>query len=154
MTRLHAFAQKFYADTTWPFQLARYATIGGLVTAIDVGSFAIFLHAGWPLLLVITASWALAVGAHFSLNKYANFRAHDRPTHHQLASYAVVVGTVWVTTTAIVKGAVVLGASPMIGKLVAIAFNVPIGFFGHRHLSFGRGIAATARHLFSRRGGT
>jgi putative flippase GtrA len=153
MTRLHDFAQKFYADTSLPFQLGRYATIGGFVTCIDVGSFALFLHAGWPLLAVITASWGLALVTHFSLNKYVNFRVHDRPTHHQAATYAVVAGTTWFTTTAIVKAAVALGAPPLLGKVVAIAFNVPIGFFGHRHLTFGRGIAATARQLFSRRGG-
>ena len=152
MTKLHAFAQKFYADTSWPFQLGRYATIGGFVTCIDVGSFALFLRAGYPLLLVITASWAIALVTHFSLNKYVNFRAHDRPTHHQVATYAIVAGTTWFTTTAIVKGAIALGAPPLLGKFVAIAFNVPIGFFGHRYLTFGRGIAATARHLFSRHG--
>lgn len=151
MTRLHDVVQKFYADTSWPFQLARYATIGGFVTCIDVGTFALFLRAGWPLLAVITASWALALVTHFSLNKYVNFRAHDRPTHHQAATYAIVAGTTWFTTTAIVKAAVALGAPPLLGKFAAIAFNVPIGFFGHRYLTFGRGIAATARQLFSRR---
>ena len=145
MSRLHQFAQKFYADVSWQFQLARYATIGGFVTCIDLGSFALFLRARWPLLAVITASWALAVVTHFSLNKYANFRAHDRPTHHQAGTYAVVVGTTWLTTTAIVKGAVALGAPPLLGKVIAIAFNVPIGFFGHRYLTFGRGIAATLK---------
>jgi putative flippase GtrA len=153
MTRFNDFAQRFYADTSWPFQLGRYATIGGFVTCIDLGSFALFLRAGWPLLAVITASWAIAIVTHFSLNKYVNFRAHDRPTHHQAVTYAVVAGTTWFTTAAIVKGAVALGAPALLGKVVAVAFNVPIGFFGHRHLTFGRGIAATARHLFSRRGG-
>lgn len=150
MTRLHAFAQKFYSDTSWPFQLGRYATIGTFVTCIDLGSFALFLRARWPLMAVITASWALSVVTHFSLNKYANFRAHDRPAHHQAGTYAVVVGTVWLTTTAIVKGAVALGVPPLIGKVIAIACNVPIGFFGHRHLTFGRGIAGTVRAALQR----
>src|SRR5215469_10946393 len=129
MARLQEFAQRMYADTSWPFQLARYASIGGFVTCIDVGSFVLFLRAGWPLLAVITASWGLALATHFSLNKYVNFRAHDRPAHHQAATYAIVAGMTWITTTAIVKGAVALGAPPLLGKFVAIAFNIPIGFF-------------------------
>jgi len=142
---------RFYSDASWPFQLGRYATIGGFVTCIDVGSFALFLRAGWPLLAVITSSWALALVTHFSLNKYLNFRAHDRPAHHQAAAYAVVAGTTWLTTTAIVKTAVAFGAPPLLGKIIAIAFNVPIGFFGHRHFTFGRGIVATTRQLLGRR---
>jgi putative flippase GtrA len=154
MARLQAFAQRLYAGTSWPFQLARYASIGGLVTCIDVGSFVLFLRAGWPLLAVITASWGLALATHFSLNKYVNFRAHDRPMHHQAATYAIVAGTTWLTTTAIVKGAIALGAPPLLGKFVAIAFNVPIGFFGHRHLTFGRGISATLKEALGRRRAT
>ena len=145
MTRFHDFAQKFYADPSWPFQLARYGSIGGFVTCIDVGSFVLFLRAGWPLLAVITASLGLSLVAHFFLNKYVNFRAHDRPAHHQAVTYAIVAGTTWLTTTAIVKGAVAFGAPPLLGKFLAIAFNVPIGFFGHRHLTFGRGIGATLK---------
>ena len=154
MARFRELAQRFYAETSWPFQLARYASIGGFVTCIDVGSFALFLRAGWPLLAVITASWALAVVTHFSLNKYVNFRAHNRPTHHQAATYAVVVGTTWFTTAAIVKAAVALGAPPLVGKAVAIAFNVPIGFFGHRHLTFGHGIHAALKAVLTRRRAT
>ena len=41
-----------------------------------------------------------------------------------------------------------LGLPPLGGKLLAIAFNLPLGFFGHRHLTFGRGILSThSRHL-------
>lgn len=151
MARLHEFAQQVYRDSSWPFQLARYASIGGFVTCIDVGSFVLFLRAGWPLLAVITASWGIALVTHFSLNKYVNFRAHDRPTHHQAATYALVAGTTWLTTTAIVKSAVAFGAPPLLGKFVSIAFNVPIGFFGHRYLTFGRGISATLKEAFRRR---
>ncbi|HZY99762.1 MAG TPA: GtrA family protein [Candidatus Baltobacteraceae bacterium] len=149
--RIHALAHRLYADASWPFQLARYVFIGGFVTCLDLGSFVLFLHAGWPLLAVITASWAIAVATHFSLNKYVNFRAHDRPTHQQMVTYAVISAVTWLTTIAIVKGAISLGASPVAGKVLAIAFNVPIGFFGHRYLTFGRGIVATARHLLGRR---
>lgn len=150
MIPLHSLAQRFCTDKTWPYQLARYASIGGFVTCLDFGSFTLLLRAGWPLLAVITGSWAIAVAAHFSLNKYVNFRAHDRPTHHQLVTYGIVAFTTWLTTTAIVKGAVALGASPLAGKAIAIVFNVPLGFFGHRHLTFGRGIVATVRSVFGR----
>jgi putative flippase GtrA len=143
--------QRFYTDRTWPFQLARYVSIGGFVTCLDLGSFAFFLRLHWPLIGVITASWALAVVTHFSLNKYVNFRAHDRPVHHQAVTYGIVAITVWLTTTAIVKGAVALNVPPLLGKVIAIACNLPLGFFGHRYLTFGRGITATVQHFLERK---
>ncbi|MBV8155969.1 MAG: GtrA family protein [Candidatus Eremiobacteraeota bacterium] len=145
------FARRFYAEKSWPFQLARYLSIGGIVTCLDFGSFALLLRAGWPLLGVITGSWVVAIVSHFALNKYVNFRAHDRPAHHQATTYGVVALVVWLTTTGIVKGAVALGAPALLGKCVAIAFNIPIGFLGHRYLTFGRGIVATLRGALERR---
>lgn len=147
---MHEFARRFYNEKTWPFQLGRYAVIGGFVTCIDFGTFALALRAGWPLLGVITISWAFAVTTHFLLNKFVNFRAHDRPTHHQLVTYGAVAFTTWLTTTAIVKGAVAFGAPPLLGKVFSIAVNVPIGFLGHRYLTFGRGIVATVRSVLGR----
>ncbi|HLX25347.1 MAG TPA: GtrA family protein [Candidatus Cybelea sp.] len=148
---VHELAHRFYSDRAWPYQLARYLSIGGFVTCVDVGSFAIFLRLHWQLQMVITASWALAVVTHFSLNKYVSFRAHDRPVQHQAVTYAIVAFVIWLTTTAIVRGSVALGAPPLLGKAVAIAFNLPVGFLGHRYLTFGRGIAATWRSLFGPR---
>lgn len=147
---MSSLTQRFYSDRAWPFQLARYLSIGGLVTCVDIGTFALLLGLHWPLLAVITVSYAIGVTTHFSLNKYVNFRAHNRPIHHQAVTYGIVALTCWITTTAIVQGAVRLGAPPLIGKLLAIAFNLPIGFLGHRHLTFGGGIAAALRQLLAR----
>ena len=144
---------KLFTDRSWPYQLARYLSIGAFVTCVDVGSFALLLRTHLALLAVVTVSYALGVATHFALNKYANFRVHDRPVQHQAATYAVVAFVCWLTTAAIVKGAVALGAPPLLGKVCAIAFNVPLGFLGHRYLTFGRGITATLRHLFARRSG-
>jgi putative flippase GtrA len=142
---MRALVARFYEDRTWPFQLGRYLTIGGIVFCIDVGSFAALLRAGVPLLVTTTISYGLGISSHFTLNKYANFRAHDRPVHSQAVTYGIVAFVCWLTTLGIVKGAVVLGAPPLAGKLIAIACNLPLGFLGHRYFTFGRGIVATLR---------
>ena len=142
---MRSLAARFYEDRAWPFQLARYLTIGGIVFCIDVGSFAGFLRLGIPLLVTTTISYGLGIGSHFTLNKYVNFRAHDRPVHSQAVTYGIVAFVCWLTTLGIVKGAVALGAPPIGGKLLAIAFNLPLGFLGHRYFTFGRGIVATIR---------
>jgi putative flippase GtrA len=144
---VRALVARFYEDRSMPFQLARYLTIGGIVFCIDVGSFAGFLRVGIPLLVTTTISYLLGITSHFLLNKYVNFRAHDRPAHSQAVTYGIVAFVCWLTTLGIVKGAVLLGAPPLGGKLLAIAFNLPLGFFGHRHLTFGRGILSTIRGI-------
>ena len=141
---------RFYTERSWPFQLARYLTIGGIVFCIDVGSFAAFLRGVVPLLITTTLSYSLGIASHFTLNKYVNFRAHDRPAHSQAVTYGIVAFVCWLTTLGIVKGAVLLGMPPLGGKLLAIAFNLPLGFFGHRHLTFGRGILSTIRGFSDR----
>jgi putative flippase GtrA len=141
---------RFYAERTWPFQLARYLTIGGFVFVIDIGSFAGFLRLGWPLMLVATVAYGLGICTHFTLNKYVNFRAHDRPLQHQAATYGMVAFLCWLTTLGIIKLAVGFGVPPLAGKLIAVGANLPLGFLGHRYLTFGRGISATVRHFFAR----
>ncbi len=143
-------ASRFYEERTWPFQLARYVTIGGFVFCVDVGSFALLLRLHWWLPLVTTVAFSLGVSAHFALNKYVNFRAHDRPLHSQAVTYGIVVLICWISTLAIVGIAVSLGAPPLVGKVIAVVLNVPLGFLGHRYLSFGRGIAETLRALRER----
>jgi putative flippase GtrA len=139
---MRALARRLYEDRAWPFQLARYLSIGGMVFCIDVGLFALLLHARWPLLPVATLSYGAGVIAHFTLNKYVNFRAHDRPVHLQASNYSIVAFACWLTTLAIVKLAVAFGVPPLAGKLAAVAVNVPVGFLGHRNVTFGRGVFA------------
>lgn len=145
-------ARRLYGDRGWQYQLVRYVSIGGFVACIDVGSFALLLRAGWPVLVAATGSYGLGVATHFTLNKYANFRAHERPVAHQAVTYAVVAFACWLTTLAFIKIALVLGAAPLLAKIIALVANVPIGFWAHRHLTFGHGILAALRGLFQRRG--
>jgi putative flippase GtrA len=149
--KLHPLAQQLLDGHAWPYQLARYLSIGGFTFCVDVGSFALMLHARWPLTLVATLSYALGTATHFTLNKYANFRAHDRPVRHQLVTYLIIVGACGAITVAIVDGGALLGLKPLVAKLIAIAVNLPIGFLAHRYLTFGRGIFAALQRLFARR---
>jgi len=38
-----------------------------------------------------------------------------------------------------------LGMTPLVGKLIAVAVNIPLGFLGHRYLTFGTGIKGALR---------
>jgi putative flippase GtrA len=96
--------------------------------------------------LAATVAGAIAMVVHFGLNKYVNFRNHDRPVYQQAGTY-LAVGCLWwvVTLTIIASLTRLLGVPPLYAKLVAVAVNFPVGYLAHRYLTFGKGITATYR---------
>jgi putative flippase GtrA len=144
--------KKILHEDRWRYQLLRYGAIGSIVFVIDVGSFRALLEVSRYLAVAATLSYALAVCVHFTLNKYANFRKHDRRVREQASTYIVVAFICWCTTLAVVEGGVATGLSPLVSKIAAVALNIPIGFAGHRFLTFGPGIIAATRRLLQRAG--
>lgn len=134
--------------------LARYLAIGGFVFAIEIASFQAFVHAGFLLPVATSLSFLLAVSAHFTLNRFFNFRNFERTIVQQAGTYAVVAAFALFVQNAIVQvGVHVLTLSPLAAKVAGIAVNVPLGFLGHRYLTFGRGIGAALRRLYLSAGG-
>jgi putative flippase GtrA len=136
---------RLYTDPSWQYQLLRYLCIGGISAGCDIAVFVLLLAGRLPILVVATLSYGCGLAVHFTLNKYVNFRAHNRPIHHQASIYAMVAFICWLTTLVVIKSAVVMGIPPLIGKLAAIVIGAPIGFFGHRRFTFGRGQAGVIR---------
>jgi putative flippase GtrA len=123
-----------------------------LVFLVDIGLYAALLRTALPLWAAVTIAYCVAVCIHFALNKYWNFRKHDRPIQDQASTHVFVVGFCLLTTIAVVGTLVTyLGVNPLVAKVVAVAVNVPIGFLGVRYLTFGRGIVGTVREIRTRR---
>ena len=126
----------------------RYVCIGGVVFFIDLGMFQLLLLSRVYRPLATTIAYTLAVGSHFTLNKFLNFRNCERSTARQLRTYLVVVVLCWMVTLLVIEtGVRGLGLTPLSAKLAAVAINIPTGFLGHRYLTFGSGIRATLRRL-------
>ncbi len=132
-----------------PF-FARYVFIGGIVFIIDINVFRAMLNVRWPLQALHSAfavrqmataiSLLIAYVTHFNVNKYVTFRSFDRPASRQFATYLLVATTCWLITSLIIEVAVRLGYAPLTGKCVAVLVNIPIGFIGHKKLTFGNGL--------------
>ena len=144
--------RRIASDRHAQIQFITYASIGGFVQVVDIGLFRTFLAARAVPELAATAAGAVAMVVHFSLNKYVNFRNHDRPVYRQAGTY-LVVGFIWwvVTLTIIASLTRLFGVPPLYAKLVAVAVNFPVGYLAHRHLTFGKGITATVRDWRDRR---
>jgi putative flippase GtrA len=127
-------------------QFVSYASIGGFVQIVDIGSFRTLLIAHAVPEIAATIAGAIAMVVHFSLNKYVNFRNHDRPVYRQAGTYLAVGVVWWVVTLAIIATLTrIFGVPPLYAKLVAVAVNFPVGYLAHRYLTFGKGIRQTYR---------
>jgi len=121
----------------------RYLAAGAVVFAIDVGLFSAFVRLGIALWLGTSIAFTVAAVVHFLLNKYLTFRAFDRTFVKQARTYLILQIPSLLLTAAIVEGCTVgLHFAPLVSKIISIAVNVPLGFLGHRYLTFGGGIRA------------
>jgi putative flippase GtrA len=127
-------------------QLTFYAAIGVLAVTIDLGTFRGLMSVDCIPEIAVIVSGVASMLVHFFLNKYVNFRNHDRTMRDQLGTYCAVVSVWWVVTLTVVAVMTRMFLTPpMLAKLIAVALNFPLGFFAQRHLTFGPGIAATLR---------
>jgi putative flippase GtrA len=138
------FLRRIVSDRHTVIQFLSYASIGGFVQVVDIGLFRTFLYARTVPEVAATIAGAIAMVVHFSLNKYVNFRNHDRPVYRQARTY-LAVGVVWWIVTLVIIGTLtrVFGVPPLYAKLVAVAVNFPVGYVAHRYLTFGKGITET-----------
>ncbi len=140
---------RIFQDRHWSFQAFRYVVIGAVVFVVDVGLFQLFVARGLALAMAATVAYGSALWAHFLLNKFMNFRSHDRATHEQASTYLVVSLVCWLVTLAVITFATnVLRMPPLQAKLLAVVVNLPIGFISNRFLTFGPGIIARGRQFF------
>jgi putative flippase GtrA len=148
MSATAALLERLRADQGARVQFVRYVLIGGFVFVIDVGSFKVLYGRGVILSVATVVSYALAVSTHFTLNRLYNFRNFERSVLQQARTYAIVAGGCLLVQVAVVEAAVRLGhIDPTLAKALGVIVNIPLGFLGHRYLTFGDGIASAIRRM-------
>jgi putative flippase GtrA len=126
--------------------LGRYLAIGAFVFCIDVATFAAFVDAHLILPAATSLSFGIATATHFTLNRVLNFRNFERTIVQQLGTYLIVAAIcLAIQNAAVLVGVHLLLMPPLLAKIAGIAINIPIGFLGHRYLTFDRGIVARLR---------
>ena len=136
----------FYTNRKSLLSFLRYLFIGGLVFVIDFGMFRLLLLNQVYRPSAVTIAYLVGVCSHFILNRFFNFRNFERSIGSQLRTYLIVALGCWFVTIIVIEASVRgVGLSPLAAKVFAIAINIPIGFLGHRYLTFGSGIRGTLR---------
>lgn len=127
-------------------QVFRYYSVGALSVVIDVGLFQTFVL--FHLLPAAAAGIAspIAAAVHFTLNRNWSFRAHEGALAAQAVRYAGVYGIIWAVTVGVVAYcSTVLGLAPLACKGAALAVTLPMGFLGHKFITYGEGVRSRRR---------
>lgn len=124
--------------------MKKYLLIGGFVFLIDFSLYGACLSHHWTPFHAVSASQAVAMLIHYNLNKHFNFRSYEHPTHEQFVMYLLVAFFCIGVSNAVVWGWIFcFGSSTtslMLAKCAAVGVNIPIGFIGHKKLTFGKGL--------------
>ncbi len=132
--------------TLLKYRPIRYYCIGSASLAIDLCIFQIILLLGGTPVIAAVCSYAVAGVFHFTMNRIWTFKAFHRRAVLQVPAYGLVVATAWVITVCVVAWCTgVLHLNPLLAKFIAIGFTLPVGFFGHKYLTYGSGIIASAQ---------
>lgn len=130
--------------------LALYAAIGSFVFVLDTGSFQLLMNAHVTLAVAATFAYVFGVCAHFTLNRTLNFRNFERSLQGQLSTYLVIVACCYCISLGVIEaGFRLLHLTPLAAKVLSVAVNIPIGYVGHRYLTFSGGIRAAFAHFRS-----
>jgi putative flippase GtrA len=123
--------------------VAIYGAIGSFVFVLDTGSFQLLMNARFTLAVAATLAYIFGVCAHFTLNRTLNFRNFERSLHGQMGTYLVVVACCYCISLGVIEaGFRLFHLAPLVAKIVSVAVNIPIGYVGHRYLTFSGGIRA------------
>lgn len=129
----------------------RYYCVGALALGIDVLLFQGLIRASVSPVGAAAVSYAIAAGVHFFINRTWSFKAFDRSAISQARTYGFVLFVAWITTIGVVGlGTGVFHLTPIVSKAVAIIVTLPMGFLGHRYLTFGGGLRAALRVVYLR----
>lgn len=133
------------------YQIIRYYSISALALGIDLGLFQALIAAGRNAVMATTASYAVAAGFHFTVNRQWNFKAFHRPARRQLVTYGIIVVAAWAVNVAVIMLCTGrLGLAPLPAKLASVLVTLPMGFFGHKYLTYRHGITGAVRLLAAR----
>jgi putative flippase GtrA len=119
-------------------QLVRFGVVGGVGFAVNLGVYALFVHAvqvDYHVAAVV--AWLVAVMNNFILNRHWTFDAGDGRMHFQAMRFLVVslvaFGCSLLLLTLFVE---VAGIAKVPAQALAVATSMPLNFLGNKLWSF------------------
>lgn len=117
-------------------QLAKFAVVGAVGYAVNLGLYAALLHEGLHFRFAAVVSFVVSAGSNYVLNRVWTFRAERGHFAYQgmrflvVSCVALAANQVWLTVF------LWLGAGKIVAQAVAIVFLMPLNFLGNKLWSF------------------
>lgn len=119
-------------------QAVRYYCVGAFAMALDFALFRTLLNGPISAVLATAISSPTAAAVHFTLNRFWSFPATCTPLAVLGWRYAIIYTCILLSTVGTVAiGTSTFGMSPMAAKAAAVLVTLPIGFLGHKYVTFG-----------------
>ena len=119
-------------------QLFKFCVVGGIGYAINLGVYAVLLHAGLHYLLAATFSFLVAVTSNYTWNRMWTFRDRRRGVAAQGMRFFLVSLASLGANLAVLNVLISLGSDKLVGQAVAIVLVTPLNFVGNKLWSFRR----------------
>jgi putative flippase GtrA len=142
-----ALVRRLRDDRRTQLLLVRYLAIGGFVFMLNLAALSWLLHVHAPYWLAFGVAFVVSLAAHFTLNRFLNFRNFERTIVQQAGTYSAVAAICFLVQVTVGPLALRMGLPPLFALAIAVGLNVPIGFLGHRYLTFGHGIAGAIKRM-------
>jgi len=138
-----------------------YVVFAGLAALANLLSrYCLSGFLGVNFIAAVVVAYCIGLFVNFLLNKYLNFKRHDRKTHEQLRTFVVVaLGGLIVTTglSAVIKdylllhlGNGVIQDKETAAHVIAVGVTTFYSFFMHKWFTFDAGIRHKLFHLVRR----
>jgi putative flippase GtrA len=116
--------------------VVKYAIAGSGTVTIDLGLLIILKqYAHIDVYVAATISYWLSLLFNFSVNKLWTFDARSNTPQH-VVSYSVLIGINYLTGLGLIKVALALHGSYVVGKLIGFALTTTWNFLLYKHVIF------------------
>jgi putative flippase GtrA len=119
-------------------QLVRFAIVGGSGFVLNLGVYALCVHAlSVPYQVAAVVAWLVAVLNNFILNRHWTFDASAGPIHFQAIRFFVVSLVAFAFGLLLLTALVELGGVAKVpAQALAVAASTPLNFLGNKLWSF------------------
>jgi len=132
-----AVALALRARDNWT-QLAKFCVVGAVGYLINLGVYAVLLHAGLHYLVAATGSFLVAVTSNYTWNRLWTFRDRRRGVAAQGLRFFLVSLASLGANLLVLDLLISLGAGKLVGQAIAIVVVTPLNFVGNKLWSFRR----------------
>jgi putative flippase GtrA len=119
-------------------QLAKFCVVGASGYVVNLGVYALLVHAGLHYSVAAACSFLVAVTNNYTWNRLWTFRGQRGHVAYQGIRFLIVAVTALAANLGILEALVWVGVEEILAQAIAIILVMPLNFVGNKLWSFRR----------------